>query len=84
MASGVARRIDQENLGFRRDGGRQLSRGDFEAVGFFAANDAGDAACELYLLGVGHPIRGWQNDFVAGVEQGHEGHVEAMFAPARW
>ena len=80
MSGGVGGGVEDENLGFGGDGVGELLGCDFEAVFLFALDDFIDAAGEFDLFGIGDPIGGEEDDFVAGVEDGHEGHVEAVLA----
>jgi len=80
VSGGVGGGVEDEDLGLGGDGGLELMGGDFEGIFFLADDDFVDAAGEFDLFGVGDPVGGEEDGFVAGVEYGHEGHVEAVFS----
>ena len=76
----VTGRIEDEGFGPRSDGRFQLGGSDLKGVVNIAEHVHRHAAAERGLLGVGDPVGGGDDDFVAFVEQGGEGEVEGLFA----
>jgi len=81
-AGGVARRVEDEQLGARRDGLAQLLRRDFEFgfVGGVENHRLGPG--ELGHLRVAQPIRRGDDHFVAGLAGGIDDVEAGMFAAA--
>ena len=79
-AGGVAGGVEDKHAGAVRQRVAQLLRRDLEVLVGAGVDDDRNAAAELDLLGVGHPVGRGDDDLVARVQQGGKGQVEAFLA----
>ena len=79
-AGRVGRAVDDDHARLRGERGGQLGRGDLETGDVLGVDDDGRSAGELNHLRVAHPIRGRNDDFVAGADRGEDGEVAGHLA----
>ena len=79
-AGRVGRAVDDDHARLRSERGGQLGGGDLKTGDVFGVHDDGRTAGELHHLGIAHPIRGRDDDFVAGADGGEDGEVAGHLA----
>ena len=77
-ASRIARAVDEQETGFVGDRGCQLLRRDLVALFWAGIRGHRQAVGQHYHVGVRHPIRGWDDHFVAGVQQCHAQVIDGL------
>ncbi len=79
-AGGIVRRIEDQPFGVIGDRCFQILGAQLEAVILGAGHEYRGAAGEQDHVRIGHPIRGGNDDLVAGIEGGHQGVVDHLLA----
>ncbi len=76
----VRRAVEDEPLGFRRDRGLKLRRGQLEVAVDAAGHRNRRAARQQHHVGIADPVGRGDDDFVARVQRRHECVVERLLA----
>ena len=81
--TGIAGRIEDERRGPGRQRVPKLLRGDLEVGIDVGAHEDGNAAGDLHLFRVRHPVGSGDDDLVSRVQNGGEGEPQALLAAHR-
>ncbi|CAD0217346.1 hypothetical protein AGRHK599_LOCUS4985 [Rhizobium rhizogenes] len=76
----VGRRVEDEPLGLRRDRLFEIRRLKLEVMLLGGRNENRRAAAKRHHLGIRHPVRRRDDDFIARVQRRHEGVEQDLLA----